>query len=319
MGRRGRKKASLARGHGRVERPRPRGALSPLGTFLAISPDGKLLATMTRHVSTFRGQVIDAAGGSLDLWAISTGKHARQLAGSASRLVRGASTRPASSSLPATGHFCTKRMTNASVRARFMFSMWPQANYGLVPLSTEAWALALSPDGRTAYLGGVDGTIRAVDITTGETRLSLTGHHDTVMDLVVLACGRRHLSHPAGTPPVCSGTWRAPPRPLPRSPPSPFRGETLRSRGLPHRLGDAKPHPFDVQRGALHRVPRFVASSYMKVGCVPATHPASSSKRDFGTIQTSLIRMTTCGGLEPHISHAGNRPEFQVKVHAAQT
>ena len=84
-----------------------------------------------------------------------------------------------------------------------------------LPLPAKASALALSPDGRTVYLGGEDGTIRAVDITADEIRFSLAGHHDIVFGPG--GSGWRPalpLSQP-GRLLLGLGTWRAPPRSLP--------------------------------------------------------------------------------------------------------
>ncbi len=55
-------------------------------------------------------------------------------------------------------------------------------------------ALAVSPDGRTAYLGVPDGTIHACDVATGEVRYRLAGHHDGVTALAIAAKGSRLVS-----------------------------------------------------------------------------------------------------------------------------
>ena len=55
-------------------------------------------------------------------------------------------------------------------------------------------AVAMSSDGRTAYLGGPDGTIYACDVTTGGVRYRLAGHHDRVTALAIAAKGSRLVS-----------------------------------------------------------------------------------------------------------------------------
>ncbi len=173
----------------------PPGALPPLGTFLAISPDGNRLGTMTRHVTMLRGIDLDAAGASLDLWEMSGGKHVRQLAGSGGRGVSGAFNSAGELIIAGEGSLLP-RDDEARFRegALHVFDVATGKLKRLIPLPARASAVALSPDGRTAYLGGDDGTIRAVEIATGAIRFSLAGHHDIVTDLVVLPGGRRLLS-----------------------------------------------------------------------------------------------------------------------------
>jgi WD40 repeat protein len=55
-------------------------------------------------------------------------------------------------------------------------------------------ALALSPDGQTAYLGSPEGTVHACDVASGSIRFSAAGHHDRVTDLEIVPGGRRLIS-----------------------------------------------------------------------------------------------------------------------------
>ncbi len=173
----------------------PRG-FTVLGTILAISPDGELLVTMVRHVNLSLGMVIDSVGGSLDLWETKSGKHVQRLAGSDGFTERAAFTGAGeliiTSDAPISGDDENARKHSGGVvhvldagtrRLKRTFRV-----PGLVT------ALAVSRDGRSAFLGGPDGTIHACDVATGGVQYVLSGHHDQVTSLAVAASGRRLVS-----------------------------------------------------------------------------------------------------------------------------
>jgi WD40 repeat protein len=173
----------------------PGGDLPPVGTFLAVSPDGKLVLTMTRHVNVSRGMILDAAGGSLDLWEAASGKHSRQLAAGDSTSFRGVFT-------------TTGELIVSDDRAVVDDKNLPDAQRGVLQVldvpsgrpkrsfATPDFvsALALAPDGRTALLGSREGTISAVDVTSGRVREVFSGHHGWITGLVALPGGKRLVS-----------------------------------------------------------------------------------------------------------------------------
>jgi WD40 repeat protein len=166
-----------------------------LGSILDISRDSELLVTMVRHVNLWRGQAIDAAGGSLDLWARKNGKHLQRLAGSdglterAAFTVRGELVITSDTPLWGTDHplqFARGilHVVDAGTgRLKRMF-----------PVPARVTALAVSPDGRTAYLGSAEGTIHACEVASGGVRYEVAGHHDRVTALAIVARGRRLVS-----------------------------------------------------------------------------------------------------------------------------
>ena len=164
--------------------------------MLAISPDGELLVTIVRHVNLSHGMVLDSVGGSLDLWETKSGKHVHQLAGSDGFTERGAFT--------AAGEL----IVTSDARLWGNDEDPPTRSGGVVHMIDSGarrvkrkfrvpaivTALAVSPDGRMAYVGGPDGTIHACDVATGGIRYRLAGHHDRVTSLAITANGRRLVS-----------------------------------------------------------------------------------------------------------------------------
>jgi WD40 repeat protein len=181
--------------------PPPR-SLSVLGNILAISSDGKLVVASAYYVKLDRGMIVDAEGGSLDLWDVSTGKHIRQLSPSGSHAALAVFTAAgeliiASRSalagakdkdlFPYGAVYVVNSRTGRALRA------FPLHRFGggePYPVT----ALTVARDGRTAYVGGRDGTIHAYEVATGDIRFRLAGHRDRVNDLAMVARDRRLVS-----------------------------------------------------------------------------------------------------------------------------
>jgi WD40 repeat protein len=166
-----------------------------LGSLRAISPDGKFLMTTVRHVHLHGGSVIDAAGGSLDLWDAEGGRHLRQLARIDSMGVRAAFTADnqlnITSDAPLVGEEDRQRFPHGVVHT---FDPGTGRVKRMFGAPNTVSALALSPDGRTMYLGSRDGTIHVCDAATGVHRFRLAGHHDQVTDLVLVPRGKLLVS-----------------------------------------------------------------------------------------------------------------------------
>ncbi len=186
-----------------LPQPRSKG-FSVLGGILATSSDGKLVVTTAMHVSLWHGRILDAEGGSLDLWDAISGKHLRQLAptGDSSDL---AVFTPAGELLVATDADIPGAAQGVDpgpqgalhvvdVRTGKAARTFALPIFRVVDGQRFVTALAVSPDGRTAYVGGRDGTIHVCEVATGRTRHRLAGHRDRVTDLAVAADGQRLMS-----------------------------------------------------------------------------------------------------------------------------
>jgi WD40 repeat protein len=150
---------------------------------------------MVRHVNLSHGMVIDSVGGSLDLWETKSGKHLQQLWESDGFTERAVFTRAGELLITSDARFWGEEN-----------SRWPPRGVVLIVdagarrvkrtfhVPAVVTALAVSPDGRMAYLGVPDGTIHACDVATGEVRYRLAGHHDGVTALAIAAKGSRLVS-----------------------------------------------------------------------------------------------------------------------------
>ncbi len=150
----------------------PPGELAPLGAILAISPDSKLLVTAVRHVNLWGDQVIDATGGSTDLWDMTSGKHLRRLTGSDG-------SRDCAAFTPAGEVVITsdRPLLGDQDRQKFPRGVVHVLDVGtgtlrrIFPVPRDISALSISPDGRTAFLGSLEGTIDASELASGGIRL----------------------------------------------------------------------------------------------------------------------------------------------------
>jgi len=173
----------------------PHGPLASMGSILAISPDSKLLVTAVRFVNLLDDMVVDAAGGWTDLWDMTTGKHLRRL--TESDPLRELAAFTAAGELVITND---SPLLGDQDRQKFPHGVVHVVDVGtgtlkrIFPSPRDVSALAISPDGRTAYLGSPEGTIEASDLVSGGIRLSLAGHHDGVTDLAIVPDGNRLVS-----------------------------------------------------------------------------------------------------------------------------
>ena len=121
-----------------------------LGSILGMSPDTELLVTMVRHVNWWRGQVIDAVGGSLDLWGTKSGKHLERLAESDGMTERAAFT--VAGELVITNDSPPSDLEDPPPVPRGVFHVLDAGTRRLkrkVPVPMLVTALAVSRDGRT--------------------------------------------------------------------------------------------------------------------------------------------------------------------------
>jgi WD40 repeat protein len=176
----------------------PRGEVRgfrPLGSILAVAADGSQCVSAVRYVNLWRGQVIDAAGGSLDLWDLTGGKSAKNLSASDGMSDRAAFTSAdeliVTSDLPFSGPDDQPRFPHGVLHVIEAATGRLKRVHALPAVAT---ALAVAPDGRTAFLGTGEGTIHVCELATGGIRFQVAGHHDQVTDLALAARGRRLVS-----------------------------------------------------------------------------------------------------------------------------
>jgi WD40 repeat protein len=184
--------------------PKPQSqGFTALGKILAVSPDGKLVVASVMHVNLVKNRVLDAEGGTVDLWDATTGKHLIQLSPggdlyelaafvpdgrllfAADIPIPGDSPDPRSRPLDAV-HLIDPR-TGSVIRT---FGPRFPRNGGRSSIK----ALAVSTDSRTAYIGSADGPIYVCEIATGGVRQRLEGHRDQVTDLALAIDTRRLVS-----------------------------------------------------------------------------------------------------------------------------
>jgi WD40 repeat protein len=176
----------------------PRGdvrGFRPLGSVIAVAADGSRCVTAVRYVNLWRGQVVDAAGGSFDLWDLTSGKNPRRLAGSDGSSDRAAFTAIGelivTSDVPFSGADDPAKFPNGVLHVLDPFTGRLKRMHSVPALAT---ALTVSPDGRTAYLGTREGMVFACEIATGGVRYQVAGHHDQITDMAIAARGRRLVS-----------------------------------------------------------------------------------------------------------------------------
>jgi WD40 repeat protein len=174
----------------------PTSGLPTQGTILALSHDGRLLVTMVRFVHLLHGLAIDASGGSLDLWDTRSGRRLRRLAGSDGLTERAAFTASGELLITSDEHLWDEKERRPFEESTFLHDV--DVGTGRPKRVTRAPAhvcsLAVSPDGRTVYLGTREGPIHVCEVATGGVRHKLEGHFGDVRDLAVCAGGRRLVS-----------------------------------------------------------------------------------------------------------------------------
>jgi WD40 repeat protein len=179
--------------------PSPLPGLTALGAIVAISPDGKLLVTATRF-ATLRpdGSTDNSESGPMELLDTTTGSRLRELG---SNDFRSALFTPTGELFIASyQRFPGSPRDQQSGSNDVISVLSPHTGRVIreIALPPKDWgftaAMALSPEGRTAYVGGRDGSIIAYEVATGGLRYRLTGHSDRVTALAVHARSRRLVS-----------------------------------------------------------------------------------------------------------------------------
>jgi WD40 repeat protein len=179
--------------------PSPVPGLMTLGVIVAISPDGKLLVTATSF-ATLRpdGSTENSESGPMELWETATGTRLRELG---SNDFRCALFTPTGELLIAGYQRFTGSPRDQRSEWNDVISVLSQRTGRVIreiALPRKDWrltaAIALSPDARTVYVGGFDGSILAYEVASGGLRYRLTGHRDRVTGLAVQARSRRLVS-----------------------------------------------------------------------------------------------------------------------------
>jgi WD40 repeat protein len=172
---------------------------------LAVSPDGRWLATVAERSGWRAENPPSPAGGVVDLWDLGTGQHIRRLAewrqlawyfqpatmaaftaDGQVVLAPGTGTVPAQPGRPEQPSGGAAALLDP-LTPRWVRSFPSRWNYYTA-------AIAVAPDGRTLYVSGDSSEIVAFEVATGKPRRTIYGHAGCVRSLAVALDGRRLLS-----------------------------------------------------------------------------------------------------------------------------
>jgi serine/threonine protein kinase/Leucine-rich repeat (LRR) protein len=134
---------------------------------LAFSPDGKTLATGA-HDATVR------------LWDVDTGKEKATLAGHTDR-VYGVAFAPDGKTLLSVSHDRTVRFWNLATQKTI--ASWQSP-------TSKLYAVAISADGKTLAVAGTDRSVQLLDPSTAQPRKTLADHADQIVSLALSRDGK---------------------------------------------------------------------------------------------------------------------------------
>jgi WD40 repeat protein len=173
----------------------------PQLTAASVSPDGKLLATLSCRMWN-RASLSHSV---LDLWDVATGERVRRLVATGGAVARSAFFTldgglvyigPPDFGAPKGGRNEEppgeiQLFDPLTGKVKQSFERIPAlAGYGL----SYSSASGVSSDGRSVFCAGSDGVIHIYETATGKIRRSLSGHRDHVSALAVTGDGRRLMS-----------------------------------------------------------------------------------------------------------------------------
>src|SRR5262249_8365828 len=173
---------------------------------LAVSRDGRWLATVAERSGWRSEKPPSPAGGVIDLWDLGTGQHIRRLAEwlklnwyfqpatmatytADGRLV----VAPGTGTVPAQGGRPEQPSAGAAALLDPLTPRWVRS-FGTLEGHYYTAAIVVSPDGRTLYLSFDTSEIHAFEVATGKLRRTLYGHAGCVRSLAMAPDGRRLLS-----------------------------------------------------------------------------------------------------------------------------
>ena len=172
---------------------------------LAVSPDGRWLATVAERSGWRAENPPSPAGGVIDLWDLGTGQHIRRLAEwlklawnfqPATMAAFTADGRvvlaPGTGTVPAQGGRPEQPSEGAAALLDPLTPRWVRSFPSRWNYYTAA--IAVSPDGRTLYVSGDSSEIVAFEVATGKPRRTIYGHAGCVRSLAMASDGRRLLS-----------------------------------------------------------------------------------------------------------------------------
>jgi WD40 repeat protein len=173
---------------------------------LAVSPDGRWLATVAERSGWRSENPPSPAGGVIDLWDLGTGQHIRRLAEwlklnwyfqPATMATFTADGRvmvaPGTGTVPAQGGRPEQPSAGAAALLDPLTPCWVRS-FGTLEGHYYTAAIVVSPDGRTLYLSFDTSEILAFEVATGKLRRTLYGHAGCVRSLAMAPDGRRLLS-----------------------------------------------------------------------------------------------------------------------------
>ncbi len=172
---------------------------------LAVSPDGRWLATVAERSGWRAENPPSPAGGVIDLWDLGTGQRIRRLAEwlklawnfqPATMVAFTADGRvvlaPGTGTVPAQGGRPEQPSEGAAALLDPLSPRWVRSFPSRWNYYTAA--IAAAPDGRTLYVSGDSSEIVAFEVATGKPRRTIYGHAGCVRSLAMAPDGRRLLS-----------------------------------------------------------------------------------------------------------------------------